>query len=374
LALRLARRWQGVWQDHPPDPAGHDNAWRRIADRYDLTARIQSRLDFIGARSFPVARRKLAGDWRHHLGELARLTGLLRDELLPTPSVQNDLRHWLAEVRQLVDEFGEVEVRWNENVVRAVTEPITLRGIELGRFGIDFHWKRFESETGVRCFDIVALEPNPASGRDEIVHPHVNGRDLCAGDAEGPVHRALDDGRIVEAFLMIRSVLTTYNRSSPYVSLEAWEGSPCSDCGSRVRDDDRTACEGCDRDLCQSCSQLCERCHSPRCGHCLDACAVCECSCCSGCMMSAPGERRVCPSCFETCDGCGRSVPKDELEDDLCTQCVPEEDSDDEDEECVPQFGEPTATDLHAAGVAEAAVPLPRGADGGGGLRAGVVG
>ncbi|MCX6963421.1 MAG: hypothetical protein NTZ08_13390, partial [Verrucomicrobia bacterium] len=91
---------------------------------------------------------------------------------------------------------------------------------------IDFHWKRVESETGVRCFDIVALEPNPASGRDEIVHPHVNGRDLCAGDAEGPVHRALDDGRIVEAFLMIRSVLTTYNRRSPYVSLEAWEGSP----------------------------------------------------------------------------------------------------------------------------------------------------
>ena len=65
------------------------------------------------------------------------------------------------------------------------TESITLQDVELGSFAIDFVWSRLAQQRGSSCFDIVALDPNPATGRDEVNHPHVNDLDLCAGDA-GP--------------------------------------------------------------------------------------------------------------------------------------------------------------------------------------------
>ncbi|MCW2750109.1 MAG: hypothetical protein JWR83_1219, partial [Aeromicrobium sp.] len=195
LALRLARRLQGAWEATHPERSGHDHAWQRLASRFDLARRVQDRLAFVADRHFPTALRNLTADLRYHVGELAHFAAQLRDDLvakrLPTP----DLRHWLAEARQLEAEFGSVEVKWAERTVRAVTEPITLHGVELGPFALDLHWDRLGSARGVHCFDVVALEPNPAAGRDDVVHPHVQGRDLCAGDAAGPVQRALEEGR-----------------------------------------------------------------------------------------------------------------------------------------------------------------------------------
>jgi hypothetical protein len=332
LTLRLARRLQGAWEASRPVRSGHDNAWQRIVSRFELASRVQERHAFIAARYFPNALSNLTGDLKYHVGELAHLSALLRDELVAIRFPEPDLRHWLAEAQQIEAEFGTVEVKWKEKTLRAVTEPITLRNVELGPFAIDLHWDRLGSAKGVHCFDIVALEPNPASGREDVVHPHVQGNDLCAGDAMGPVQRALEQGRIVEAFLLIQSVLNNYNPSSPYVSLEQWSGTTCSDCGRRVDDEDRYSCESCDSDMCEHCAGSCACCLSSRCGRCLETCAICDSQSCTSCLTTVPDDRRVCTRCFVECADCDRRLPKDELIDKLCPTCSPEEENDDDDE------------------------------------------
>jgi hypothetical protein len=42
-----------------------------------------------------------------------------------------ELCHWIRELRQLEAEFGTVEIRWTEAVLRAATEPIVLRDVSL---------------------------------------------------------------------------------------------------------------------------------------------------------------------------------------------------------------------------------------------------
>jgi hypothetical protein len=240
----------------------------------------------------------------------------------------------VAEVRQLEAEFGGVEVRWRDAVVRVVTDPVTLRGVELGPFAVEFGWDRVGHISAPRCFDVVALEPNPAAGRDEVVHPHVQGVELCAGDAAGPLERALSDGRLADAALIVRSVLTAYNPASAYVPLAEWDGVCCSDCGRRVDLDDRYSCEGCDADLCESCSGSCATCPASRCGACLGSCDVCRASCCRGCLQTAGSDRAVCPECRAACARCSTTVPRDELTGGsrLCPACDPDEEDDADDD------------------------------------------
>jgi hypothetical protein len=332
-ALRLARRWREAWEAafrHEPDPA---TAWERLAIRFEAAARVHGRLAFARAGLFPRGVRTLESQLRNHLAELVSLARPLRDALATEPPPVPALASWLAEVRQLEAEFDTVEVRWKESVVRAVTEPVELRDVDLGRFAVDFHWHRLGNRDGVRCFDVVALDPNPAAGRDDVPHPHVYGVDLCAGDATGPVERALHGGRFAEAFLLIRAVLGTYNPDSPYVRLEQWDGSPCRDCGERVREEDVYRCEGCDADLCSGCSTSCTVCDSTRCPGCLETCSLCHREACPGCLTPRGGDERICPRCFDRCVCCGGRVPRDELEDRRCPDCSPdpeEETSDDE--------------------------------------------
>ncbi|CAN5301697.1 hypothetical protein BH11PLA2_BH11PLA2_31640 [soil metagenome] len=117
-------------------------------------------------------------------------------------------------------------------MLRVRTEPLTLKDVDLEPFAIELHWTRLAHQKGSSCFDIVALEPNPASGRDEVTHPHLNDGELCAGDSAIPIQCALVESRISDAFVMIRSVLTTYNPRSAYVQLDEWENDLCDSCAS----------------------------------------------------------------------------------------------------------------------------------------------
>jgi hypothetical protein len=333
LALRLAQHWIAAWEAARQPQPSLDNAWYRLESRFTRAQNVRQRLVFALERNFAASTQSLCTDLRYHLGQLTHLLGSLREVLTAGKHKAAPLAGWLADVRQLEDEFEEVEVKWKEKVVHAVTEPITLHDVELGPFAIDFHWDRLGSTKGVHCFDIVALEPNPASGRDDVVHPHVLKTDLCAGDATVPLQRALEDGRFPEAFLLIRSVLTTYNPGSPYVKLEQWSGVPCCDCGCRVADEERYSCEACDNDSCDRCSGSCACCMSSRCSNCLAECAVCDSGCCSSCLESTDDERRVCTRCFALCAECGRRVPADDLIDSLCPDCQsPEEEPEDDDD------------------------------------------
>ena len=333
LALRLARRLQDAWEAaRKPKPA-LDTAWDRIETRYDIARRVRERLLFASRGQFPVGVRTLSADLGYHLGELARIASGIREDMTSKWPLPPGLASWLADVRQFEAEFGDVEVKWKEQVVRVVTEPIELRGVELGPFAIDLHWDRIGSAKGAHCFDFHALEPNPAVGRGDVVHPHVQGNDLCAGDAAASLQRALEQGRFADAFLIIRSVLTMYNPSSPYVPLEQWSGSPCSDCGCRVEDEDSYGCEGCENNLCERCAVSCAACMSSRCNGCLEACSICDSQCCSGCLETAREDERICTRCFARCSLCGGRVPKDELTDRLCPNCANDEETDDDEDD-----------------------------------------
>ncbi len=215
-------------------------------------------------------------------------------------------------------------MRWSDAVIRVTTDTIVLEGVELGSFAIEFQWSQLGSCSGSHCFEIVALEPNPACGQPGIVHPHVRDGDLCAGDASRPIAQALQNGRLGDAFLLVRSVLTNYNPQSPYVSLGEWEGVACSDCGSHMDHDDRFSCEGCEADLCDCCSRCCEVCSANRCANCITSCDVCDAVCCQGCLQPSESDRHVCPSCFMVCSHCAKPVPKDEINHPLlcCEECI----------------------------------------------------
>ena len=310
-ALRLARRLHAAWagRDPPPDP---DGAWRAFESRAARAAALRRRVRLAADRGLTRAAARLADELAARLDDLARHAAHLRAAYDPPPPPP-DLGHWAREVGQLEAEFGPVTVRWADRAVRVATDPVVLGGVGLGPFAIEFFWDRVAGEPAARCFDAVALDPHPAAGRDEVVHPHVQGTTLCPGAAAGPLDRALADGRLADAFLLVRAVLTAYNPASPYVPLGDWSGVPCGDCGRRIDPADTSTCDGCEADLCDGCVGSCAACSAARCGGCLAACDACRADCCPGCLEAAGGDRAVCPGCLATCPRCGGRVPKDEL-------------------------------------------------------------
>jgi hypothetical protein len=197
-------------------------------------------------------------------------------------------------------------------VLSARTDRIVLEDVDLGPFEIRLHVGRLDGRhADAGCFDCVALDPNPASSSEETTHPHVQSNSLCAGDAALPISQALRQGRVFDAFALVRSVLQTYNDASPYVALDSWSGSPCPDCGRSVDADDLFYCEACGRDYCDGCVGRCD---------------VCGESTCDGCLERDRVSRRdCCPSCRHVCDACNRTVDADSFDSDSerCPQCAP---------------------------------------------------
>jgi hypothetical protein len=162
-------------------------------------------------------------------------------------------------------------------------------------------------------FQVVALDPNPAAANNEVFHPHLNGTSLCAGDALVPIQHALEQGRLADAFCLVRSVLNHYNAESSYVGLDRWGGSECHDCGDVVRDDDHVACAACGYEFCLDCSHECVFCRASFCRECLSECAVCEKLCCNECLRACQISRRACcAGCIQACSECGATIARDE--------------------------------------------------------------
>jgi len=326
LLLRLAARLRTAWADRgePPDD-----------DPVDFEARVASarrahrRLRLARKMSLDLIAPQLHRELIQKLDDLRRGVDDLRLGCaipLPVP----DLADWVGELRQLDEEFDGLEVDWKESILRVVTEPISLKGVELGPFALELAWKEVGAHPGPGSIAVRALEPNFASGKAGVTHPHVRDERICPGDAQSPVERALAAGRIGDAFALLRSVLRTYNPRSPFVPLDEWESTPCSDCGRRRSGDDRYSCDSCDVDLCEGCSRCCARCESYRCGDCLDQCTRCLDSCCSGCLESTAPDQLLCTGCLGTCSGCAGRVPPRQLNNPrrLCPDCLTEESDD----------------------------------------------
>lgn len=325
LLLRAATRMQKTWEVHARQ-AGHDHAYalHRLDEAQRNLQRARYQLDKARDRGLALAAAHLEANL---LGSLKALQEAARQAWLalerPSPVVP-DVAFLLAEIRQLEDEFEEVQIDWDERFLGATTEPITLEGVYLGSFAIRLHWERLARCPDAQCFDVVALDPNPAATDDCVTHPHVKDRALCAGEAKVPLRKALEQGRLADAFCLIRGVLTHYNASSPHVSLDAWDGTSCQDCGRTVCDDDCCSCGGCDDDYCYDCTRSCAACDATRCLDCLQRCAVCEAEHCGQCLQTcARSGKDCCSGCLRACAACGAEVARTELdaETERCSSC-----------------------------------------------------
>ena len=132
--------------------------------------------------------------------------------------------------------------------------------------------------------------------------------ELCEGDAAVPIRAALAEGRLCDFFLLVRSVLETYNPHSAHVTLNDWYGSPCYDCGGITDDDRGYFCEGCDHDFCEDCISSCRCCDDSRCVGCLDDCPHCD--------------EPTCGGCLKTCNDCRKPCCRNCLDDGICPACL----------------------------------------------------
>ncbi len=142
----------------------------------------------VGTLSAPICKATMTD--KSNLSAISRRR--LADEERWAPTQSRRLGEWLGEFEQLDEEFGEIKVEWDRRCLSIVTEPITLQEVDLGPFAIELFWERLARRVGSSCFEIVALEPNPATCNESVTHPHVREGELCAGDATTPIEKALD--------------------------------------------------------------------------------------------------------------------------------------------------------------------------------------
>jgi hypothetical protein len=324
--VRVGKRLQQAWlansAQQPPD---HNYFLNRLQQRQDEFQKAWQLLEKARGHNLVSIVPQLRAQLLQRLQEVRdAIAGLARQLEEPRPGAPS-LSLFVAELQGLKEEFGDLHIDWKEKFLGVTTEPITLRDVELGPFSIQLPWASLaHNKCEARCFHVVALEPNPAASNDLVTHPHVKNQRLCPGDAAAPLQKALQEGRISDAFILIRSVLQHYNSGSPHVRLEDWFGSECHDCGSPVGDEERYYCEVCGYDYCEDCVADCSTCSVTRCRNCLTACEVCEDYFCSGCLRSsAHSGRDCCENCIAACARCAAAVARDELGagSSLCPAC-----------------------------------------------------
>lgn len=307
-----------------------EDAWRRVNRFATLRPAINELEKSIGLytlackKRFHAAARRLDQRALAASERLARECQYLFNELtpearsrsatkLPTPSQIN------AELIQIEEEFGQWDYSPADTHLRVSTDPIELEGVYLGPFeiAIDLRSLPYLHQRG--SVYVSALDPQPAAGSDLVTHPHVSDERVCMGDAHATLHAALRNGRLADAFLLIRGVLTTYNPDSPYVDLDHWSFGCCEDCGDRLYEDGRNWCEECQRgDFCDSCIGLCRCCELYACLQCLKHCDSCD--------------EDVCNPCLRVCAGCEEACCVSCLDQDLCPNCLEDKENEDEQE------------------------------------------
>ncbi len=230
----------------------------------------------------------------------------------PNPRIPS-VTELAGELQQIDDEFGQWWYKADSHVLSVKTSSIVLGEVYLGPFSIELelnelpHFAGIQAGTGQHPFRVVALDPQPAAGNQHITHPHVSDERLCTGESAFMVSAALMEGRLADFFLIIRSLLQTYNPDSPYVPLDVWHGSACNECGERIHEDDLYYCENCGSDVCDGCTGRCTNCDD---------------SACLGCLINCPQcEEYSCKQCMKKCAECGESCCVGCLEDELCPAC-----------------------------------------------------
>ncbi|MEM8864535.1 MAG: hypothetical protein AAGF31_03205 [Planctomycetota bacterium] len=260
--------------------------WNRLA-RADRRIAIAKHRGWHGAASRLLPERR---------GAMDQLRWALEEP--PTEAVTTlGPRDILLDLETLAEEFPCLEIDLQHRQVQVTTEPIELEGMALGPFEISLDWRQIEAVD--QPYSVVALDPHPAANGD-TVHPHLAGRSLREGEGRAAIRAALQAGRLLDFFVLVRQVLSTYNSASAYVELEHWEGLTCVDCGDWLAANERHGCEICSADLCSSCLAECESCGRYRCYGCRGECSECDDCYCSDCLNAQVDDEGRCEACQPT--------------------------------------------------------------------------
>jgi hypothetical protein len=259
---------------------------------------------FIGAESIRYRIERNLNDFSHHV---QRFKELVNSDETVVPNFINIF----AELAQLEQEYGELQLDLEARAISVTTGDIILEDISFGPFEIKLFINKIEKLYTDVPYRVIAIEPNPAGGNDSVTHPHVSDDMLCEGDGHVAIRNAIEQGRFCDFFTLITSILKTYNPDSPYVSLDDWQGRACYDCGYSISDDESYYCERCDQEYCSQCSTYCRTCDTTVCLGCSSECNGCKEPVCKGCM-------HICKECEETfCENCIN-------ENGLCQNCEAE--------------------------------------------------
>jgi hypothetical protein len=314
---------------------------RDIFESLDELKNIQRRFTWVEQRNMPAAMTSQVNEAGRHLRYVLNYAAEGERRLNECNQEPPKLADILAELTQAEDEF-EQAVKFDRaaGTLSVTTDHIDLEDIALGRFEIKIRLNDLGCTSARHpAYSVIAKDPNPAGGNDQVTHPHVSHDTLCEGDASVALHKSLLGGRLSDFFTLVRSVLQTYNPDSPYVRLDEWNGVSCHDCGATVDSDNLSFCEYCENDFCESCIGYCHVCDTTRCFNCLTTCHSCErkfcgnsdCggSCdecgeptCDSCLTRCKCGNRVCDSCLKACKDCERKLCTSCVTDDLCKECV----------------------------------------------------
>ena len=290
-----------------------------------------------------LAARRLIRDLR---GSLLRLRGDLMAfecELEPQEheSFASSVRDIHADLVTLSNEFDGIAFDQRKRTISVTTEPIELDGVYLGPFEIQLDWGDL---TGGHPdnYRVIALDAHPAATNDSVTHPHVQDDAVCEGDGRQMIRSALEQGRLLDFFVIVANLLRTYNSGSPYVALSDWGGAECADCGGTMSDDGRWTCEKCETTVCGRCYQNCSDCDGIYCDECTTSCGGCDETRCRSCVA-------VCSVCHgEFCQGCIN-------DDERCFNCHDKEN--DSTEACDSSEYRDAQATIQSGRVGEAVVP-----------------
>ena len=318
--FRMAQQIQRRLNRRHTSPASWPSAifnrpMQRLLERQLILDRIWHQIQRAERRGWHLAAGRLRDGLVQEAEALrAHLTEMLQSNAERVVTPIHSLRSLVEELQQLAQEFPTVEFRVKDHTLVAHTDSIVLNDLPFGPFAIELPLKQLPDRLDSSAFRCTALDPHPASSDDAVTHPHVKDGGICTGDATTPIAVALLQGRICDAFCLIRSVLQEYNPRSPYISLENWDGIRCQDCEGTVSRDELYGCEHCGNEVCGDCSRSCDTCEGSYCRSCLERDDV--------------SRRNCCPGCQHTCGNCGRTVDDDsfETETELCPGCHEEKD------------------------------------------------
>ena len=273
---------------------------QHLLEYMESLQRWRKRMTICNSRHWSEAARKVAERLQPCLRDVPFYVGEIEQSVQTCSRACPSVSDVFAEVRQLQAEFERFDYDAKQQTLSITTEPIELEHVYLGEFSIQLHIDRLSQAPRRRnVYRIVAEDPHPSTSNDSVTHPHVRDEELCAGDATAAICAALETGRICDFFLLVRSVLTTYNGHSPYVPLAEWNGRACSDCGYVTDSDETYYCEYCSEDFCSECISYCRRCDTSACRSCLETCPICD--------------ERICPNCMTRCPDCKATI---------CTSCL----------------------------------------------------